>query len=297
MISLLDTNFSGRRIGLFGGSFNPAHEGHVAMSLYAIKRLHLDQIWWVVSPQNPLKTRDEMQSLATRVARAKVIAAPHKKIIVTDIEDVLQTRFTIDLLRALKRKFPRTNFVWLMGQDNLATIHLWKSWRKIFSEVPIAVFLRSGYSDPRVRGVAEATFAKAKMPLASAKDVVVSKSPAWVVLDNVLNPVSASQIRQQSKFTSSTNSSNEGVIKMVVKKPAAKKTAAKKTVAKKPAAKKAVAKKTAVKKPAARKAVAKKTAVKKPAAKKAVAKKATVKKAVKKTVAKKPAAKKVAKKK
>lgn len=287
MSSLLTKKISGGRVGLFGGSFNPAHEGHLAMSLYAIKRLKLDEVWWLVSPQNPLKMRHEMQSLSVRMKGAKALAARHKKIVVTDIEDTLKTVFTIDTLRALKREFPHVNFVWLMGEDNLATIHLWKSWRKIFSEVPIAVFLRSGYSDSRVRGVAEATFAKAKMPLASAKDVVVSSPPVWVVLDNVLNPISASQIRQQSKFTSGTKSSNEGVIKMVVKKPAAKKTAAKK-----PAAKKTVAKKTAAKKPAA-----KKTAVKKPAAKKAVAKKATVKKAVKKTVAKKPAAKKVAKKK
>lgn len=247
------------------------------MSLHAIKRLGLDQVWWLVSPQNPLKTRDEMQSLSVRMKSAKTVSARHKNIVVTDVESALKTVFTIDTLRALKREFPDANFVWLMGQDNLATIHRWKSWEKIFREVPIAVFLRSGYSDPRVQGVAEATFAKAKMPLASAKDVVVSKPPAWVVLDNVLIPVSASQIRQQSKFTSSTNSSNEGVIKMVVKK-----TAAKKTAAKKPAAKK-----TAAKKPAAKKTVAKK----------AVAKKATVKKAVKKPAAKKPAAKKVAKKK
>jgi hypothetical protein len=122
--------------------------------------------------------------------------------------------------------------------------------------------------------VAEATFAKAKLPLASVKDVAVSKPPAWVVLDNVLTNLSASQIRQQSKFTSGTNISNEGVIKMVVKKPAAKKTAAKKT-AKKPAAKKTAAKKTA------KKTVAKKTvkkAVKKPAAKKPAAKKKVAKK-------------------
>lgn len=288
MSSLLTQDFSGCRIGLFGGSFNPAHDGHLAMSLYAIDRLRLDQIWWLVSPQNPLKTRDEMQSLASRMTRAKSLAAGHEKIVVTDIETTLGTRFTIDTLRALKQKFPRANFVWLMGEDNLATIHLWKSWQDIFGEVPIAVFLRSGYSDPRVRGVAEATFAKAKMPLASAKDVVVSKPPVWVVLDNVLIPVSASQIRQQSKFTSGTNSSNEGVIKMVVKKPAAKKTAAKKPAAKKTAAKK-VAKKTVAKK------VVKKTVAKK-AVKKTVAKKAVAKKVVKKAV-KKPAAKKVAKKK
>jgi nicotinate-nucleotide adenylyltransferase len=157
---------SGRKIGLLGGSFNPAHEGHLAMSLFAIKRLGLDEVWWLVTPQNPLKTRDEMLSLTERMLCAKTMASRYKKIRVTDIETRLETRFTIDTLRALKRKFPCVNFVWLMGQDNLQTIHLWKSWRKIFCEVPIAVFLRSGYSHLRVQGVAEATFAKAKLPLA-----------------------------------------------------------------------------------------------------------------------------------
>lgn len=270
-----EEKISGCNVGLLGGSFNPAHAGHIAMSLHAIKRLKLDQVWWLVSPQNPLKTRHEMLSFIERMLHAKTITARYKKIVVTDIESRLKTRFTIDTLRALKRKFPRTNFVWLMGEDNLQTIHLWKSWQKIFSEVPIAVFLRSGYSNPRVQGVAEATFAKAKLPLASAKDVAVSKPPAWVVLDNVLNHLSASQIRQQSKFTSGTNLSNEGVIKMVVKKPAAKKPAAKKT-AKKPAAKKTVAKKTTAKKATAKKTV--KKAVKKPAAKKPAAKKKVAKK-------------------
>jgi len=264
MLSSFGKKKNGRRIGVLGGSFNPAHAGHVAMSLFAIKRLELDEVWWLVSPQNPLKTRDEMHSLADRIRHAETIARAHKKIVVSDFESQSDTRYTIDTLRALKRNFPDVNFVWLMGEDNLKTIHLWKSWRKIFSEVPIAVFLRSGYSPPCVRGVAEATFAKAKLPLASAKDVVVSKPPVWVVLDNVLNPLSASQIRQHSKFTSGTYPSNEGVIKMVVKKPAAKK---------------------AVKKPAAKKAVAKKPAAKK-----------TVKKVVKKAVAKKPAAKKTVKK-
>ena len=273
MSSLLKKNLEGLRIGLFGGSFNPAHEGHVAMSLFAIKRLKLDQVWWLVSPQNPLKTRSETLDYTVRIRAASALVKSHKKIVISDIENELHTTYTIDTLRALKQKFPRTNFVWLMGQDNLKSIHLWKAWRKIFLYVPIAVFLRSGYSISRVQGVAEATFAKAKLPLASAEDLAVTKPPAWVVLDNMLNPLSASQIRRLSKFTSSAYPPNEGVTKMVVKKTAAKKPAAKKAV-KKPAAKKAV------KKPAAKKAVKK-------AAKKVVKKVAKKPAAKKKTVAKK----------
>lgn len=275
MRSLKNETFDGKKIGLFGGSFNPAHQGHLKMSLYALRRLGLDEIWWMVSPQNPLKTRDEMHSFAFRMRSAKGISKGHKQIRVTDIEARLGTQFTVDTLRALRHKFPMTKFVWLMGQDNLQTIHEWKSWQEIFLHLPIAVFLRSGYSTSCVRGVAEATFAKAKLPLASALDLAASAPPAWVMLDNPLSPLSASQIRKATEFTSGTYPSKQGDIKMVVKKAAAKKPAAKK------AAKKPAAKKTAAKKPAA-----KKTAAKKPAAKKAV-----------KKVAKKPAAKKVAKKK
>jgi nicotinate-nucleotide adenylyltransferase len=244
----------GARIGLFGGSFNPAHEGHLQMSF-----------------------------LSARLLQAKHVAVVDHRIVISAIEHTLKTRYTIDTLRALKAEFPGVNFVWLMGEDNLATIHLWKSWQQIFVEVPIAVFRRSGYSCHHVQGEATAFYAKAKLPLASAEDLAVVEPPAWVILDNTLNPLSASQIRQQSRSTSSTNPSNEGVLKMVAKKPAAKKTV--KKAVKKPAAKKAVKKpaaKKAVKKPAAKKTV--KKAVKKPAAKKTVAKK---KPAAKKKVAKK----------
>jgi nicotinate-nucleotide adenylyltransferase len=247
------------RIGLLGGSFNPAHDGHVAISLFAIKRLKLDAVWWLVSPQNPLKTRDKMAPLAVRLQAARALLKPQKKIRATDIEAHMKTRYTIDTLRAIKIRFPRKKFVWLMGQDNLKSIHRWKLWQQIFLELPVAVFLRSGYSDSRVRGVAEAFFAKAELPLASAKELVAASLPAWVMLDNPLNSLSASQIRQQP--TSKTNPSNEGVKIMVAKKPAAKKKVAKKPAkkaAKKPA-KKAV--KKAVKKPA--KKTAKKKAAKK----------------------------------
>ncbi len=273
-----------KRIGLLGGSFNPAHEGHVAMSLFALARLKLDEVWWVVSPLNPLKTRDEMMPYAMRIRGARKLALPHTKIVVTDIEKRLGTRYTIDTLRALKRRAPMKKFVWLMGEDNFKTISLWKSWQQIFLELPVAVFRRSEYSDSNVRGDAHAVFAKEQLPLALAEDLAEANTPAWVLLDNTVNPLSATQIRQRSKVASKSNPSNEGVLEMVVKKPAVKK-----AVAKKPAAKKVV-KKTVAKKPAAKKPAAKKVV------KKTVAKKPAAKKVVKKTVAKKPAAKKVVKK-
>ena len=254
-----------QRIGLFGGSFNPAHAGHVAMSLFALKRLNLDQVWWLVSPQNPLKSRDEMQSCAQRLRHARVLLSSQKNIVAKDLETRLGTRFTIDTLRAIKTLYPTKKFVWLMGEDNLDTIHQWKSWQEIFLELPVAVFLRSEYSDSCARGIARAVFAKARMPLALAEDLADISPPAWVMLDNQLNHLSATQIRQSGKYTSKSNPSHEGVRKMVAKKPAAKK----KTAAKKPAAKKPAAKKTVKK--AVKKVV--KKAVKKPAAKKKTAKK------------------------
>ncbi|MFA6279206.1 MAG: nicotinate-nucleotide adenylyltransferase [Bdellovibrionales bacterium] len=278
-----------KRIGLLGGSFNPAHEGHVAMSLFALARLKLDEVWWLVSPLNPLKTRDEMMPYAVRLTMARAIVARHKNIIVTDIEKRLGTRFTIDTLHALKAREPMKKFVWLMGEDNFKTISSWKSWQQIFLALPVAVFRRSEYSDSNVGGDAHAVFAKEQLPLALAEDLADTSPPVWVMLDNKVNPLSATQIRQRSKVASKSNPSNEGVLEMVVKKPAVKKPAVKK-----PAAKKAVAKKPAAKK-VVKKAVAKKPAAKK-VVKKAVAKKPAAKKVVKKAVAKKPADKKVLKK-
>ncbi|MCL2469812.1 MAG: nicotinate (nicotinamide) nucleotide adenylyltransferase [Alphaproteobacteria bacterium] len=269
------------RIGLLGGSFNPAHKGHLRMSLFALQRLKLDEIWLVIAAQNPLKTRDEMLSFTKRAASARTLVAGHKKIKIKTVEKQFGTQYTIDTLRAIKAKNPDVFFVWLMGEDNLKTIHQWESWPQIFHEVPIAVFRRSGYSMTSVKGKAEATFAKARLPLTAAEDLAVTKPPAWVVLDNPLHTASSTQIREQGKFTSCNDPPSKGETKMVVRKTAAKKPAAKKrkTAAKKPAAKKTVKRKTAAKKPAAkRKTVKRKTAAKKPAARKTATKKTAAKK-------------------
>lgn len=198
---LLSRDLDGKKIGLLGGSFNPAHDGHVAMSLFALARLKLDEVWWLVSPQNPLKSLDEMKPMTERATRARALAAPHKSIVVTTIESELGTRYTIDSLRAITSHFPHVNFVWLMGDDNLQTFHLWKSWQEIFRLLPIAVFRRSEYVVSRARCEAAAFFANAEVPVASVEDLAVSKPPAWVVLDNELNPLSATQIRQSSQPT------------------------------------------------------------------------------------------------
>ncbi|MBV9833149.1 MAG: nicotinate-nicotinamide nucleotide adenylyltransferase, partial [Alphaproteobacteria bacterium] len=114
-----------RRIGLLGGSFNPAHEGHVHISLEALKRLDLDEVWWLVSPQNPLKAANGMASLADRMEGARSVTATHPRLRVTDLERKLGTRYTIDTVRALRRRHPHARFVWLMGADNLRQLPRW----------------------------------------------------------------------------------------------------------------------------------------------------------------------------
>ena len=131
----------GRRVGLLGGSFNPAHEGHLHISRLALDHLGLDELWWLVSPRNPMKPARGMASFDERLAGARTVAAD-PRIAVSGIERRLGTRYTADTLRALGARFPRIAFVWVMGADNLAQISRWKDWTAIFEAVPIAVFDR-----------------------------------------------------------------------------------------------------------------------------------------------------------
>lgn len=133
-------------IGLLGGSFNPAHGGHRSISLFAMDALQLDEIWWLVSPGNPLKSDKGMAQLSHRLASAKV-QSRRSKIKVSAIEKQLGTRYTIDTLKRLKRKYPKHEFIWLMGADNLAQFHRWYKWREITQILPIAVIERPGYND------------------------------------------------------------------------------------------------------------------------------------------------------
>jgi nicotinate-nucleotide adenylyltransferase len=189
--------YSGLRIGLLGGSFNPAHAGHFAISLYALRRLQLDQIWWLVSPQNPLKSKKDMGRLDVRIAQAHGLAR-HPKIRVMDLESKLGTRYTVDTLIQLKRRFPHTDFIWLMGADNLRQMPRWKQWAKIFLLVPVAVFRRPAYAIGRGSGKVALRFSRAWRPASSAKNLAQCQAPAWLVLDNPLNNVSATAIRNKT---------------------------------------------------------------------------------------------------
>ncbi|NWG45279.1 MAG: nicotinate-nucleotide adenylyltransferase, partial [Alphaproteobacteria bacterium] len=133
------------RIGLLGGSFNPAHAGHLHLSEIALARLGLHAVWWLVSPRNPLKAPQDLARLEARLASARAMAR-HPRIKVTDIEARLGTRYTVDTLAVLRRRHPGVRFVWLMGADNMVGFHRWRRWRAIAAALPVAVLARPGYT-------------------------------------------------------------------------------------------------------------------------------------------------------
>jgi nicotinate-nucleotide adenylyltransferase len=185
-----------RRVGLLGGSFNPAHRGHRHISLLALKLLALDEIWWLVSPQNPLKPGAGMAPLAERLDTARRVAA-HPRIKITDIEARLGSNFTAHTLASLSARFPRSRFVWLMGADNLRQIPLWQSWTRIFALAPIAVFARPAYSLGALVGVAAQRYARYRVAPSRARRLAGMKPPAWVFFATRLDPLSASAIRRR----------------------------------------------------------------------------------------------------
>lgn len=187
-----------RRIGLLGGSFNPAHQGHLHLSLNALKRLDLDEVWWLVSPQNPLKPAAGMAGFADRLQQARRVAAGHRRIRVTDLENRLdRSRHTADTLQTLRRRFPQLKFVWLMGGDNLIQIRHWDRWTEIFRMVPIAVFDRPSYAPKALTGLAAQRFASSRVPVRAARALADTKPPAWVFFHTRLDPTSATRIRAE----------------------------------------------------------------------------------------------------
>lgn len=192
-------HWRGRRVGLLGGSFNPAHEGHRYISLEAMRALGLDAVWWLVSPQNPLKPASGMATQAKRLASAQAAAA-HPCIIATDIEKDLGTRFTLDTLRALKKRFPETQFVWLMGSDNLLQFHRWKRWREIFAEVPICVLSRPPLGDNLRSSPALDSHRRHRLPPEMARLLPQSAPPAWVMLHIPRHHQSSTAIRAAGKW-------------------------------------------------------------------------------------------------
>ena len=184
-----------KRVGLLGGSFNPAHPGHRRITLDAIRALGLDEAWWLVSPGNPLKEgAADMAPLAARLASAKRMAR-RAPIRATAIEARLGTRYTIDTLRALKRRYPGTRFVWLMGADNLGQFHRWRDWRGIAREVAVAAVARPGYDRSALAGPAMGWLKRFRRPAGHAATWTTWRLPALVLLRFRPDPTSATAIR------------------------------------------------------------------------------------------------------
>ncbi|WP_408886986.1 nicotinate-nucleotide adenylyltransferase [Limobrevibacterium gyesilva] len=189
--------FGSRRrgwIGLLGGSFNPAHEGHAHVARLARRRLRLDQVWLLVSPGNPLKPTRGMAPFAERLASARAIA-DGRRIVATGIEAQLGTRYTADTLRELRRRFPRLRFVWLMGADNLAQLPRWHHWRAIAADAAFAVMPRPTYNHRALAGLAARRLRGARHPAHTAPALAGMDPPAWVFLPAPQNTASATAIR------------------------------------------------------------------------------------------------------
>lgn len=184
-----------RRIGLLGGSFNPAHGGHRCISLFAKAALGLDEVWWLVSPGNPLKDSRTMAPLPARFASARA-QARRAPIRITAIERELGTRYTVDTLRALKQRWPKLDFIWLMGSDNLAQFHRWKHWRAIARAMPIAAIARPGYGCAAFASPAMVWLGRYRTPAASLKNPERWSAPALVLLKFDPDRRSATQLRR-----------------------------------------------------------------------------------------------------
>lgn len=183
------------RIGLLGGSFNPAHDGHLTISLTALTRLGLDEVWWLVAPQNPLKPAAQSAPLGARLAQARDLAEDHPRIKVAALEEVLGTRFSADTLAALTQRFPRVRFVWMIGADNLIQLSQWKDWRRLFRTVVIAVFDRPSYSLRALAAKSARQFARYRLSEKRARRLADVPPPAWIFIHGRQSPWSSTQLR------------------------------------------------------------------------------------------------------
>lgn len=181
------------RIGLLGGSFDPAHEGHVNITEAALRSFRLDRVWWLVSPGNPLKARGPAP-IAERLAHARRLLTD-PRVVVTDLEKRLGTRMTADTIAALKRSYPGVRFVWLMGSDNLVQFHRWDRWKQIAASVPIGVLARPGSRTAARHAKAAQVMARARLPLSQAGTLALRKPPAWVLLNLPMSRQSSTALR------------------------------------------------------------------------------------------------------
>jgi nicotinate-nucleotide adenylyltransferase len=184
----------GMTIGLFGGTFDPPHEAHLAASLLALKRLRLDRVWWLVTPGNPLKDTRGLAPLGQRMAAARALAN-HPRIDITDLEAQIGTSYTYNTIVYLLEHCPGVRFVWIMGADNLRSFHRWQRWRGIANLVPIAVVDRLGPSLYATGGPAGNALARYRIPESLAGSLAERPPPVWVYLHGLKSPLSSTALR------------------------------------------------------------------------------------------------------
>jgi len=194
-IARLPPHPPGLRVGLFGGSFNPPHRGHVHASELALKRIGLDRVWWLVSPGNPLKETAGLPPLGARIAAARALARD-PRIVVTGLEAEVGTRYTYDTVAYLRRRCPYVRFVWIMGADILPQLHLWQRWREIAELVPFAVIDRPGATWPTLNSPAAHCLARRRLPEAEAALLPEAEPPAFVFLHGPRIDISSTLLRQ-----------------------------------------------------------------------------------------------------
>ena len=187
----------GMRVGLFGGSFNPAHDGHAHVAETALLRLGLDRVIWLVSPQNPLKSSADMAPLAERMESARNFARG-PAMIVSDAESRIGSRYTLDTVRLLQGRFPRVRFVWIMGTDNLASFHRWRGWVQLMEALPVAVVARPGTLLYSRLAPAARRFAHARLSSREGLMLPAERPPAWIYLRGPLNSASSTALRRSA---------------------------------------------------------------------------------------------------
>lgn len=188
----------GQRIGLLGGSFDPAHEGHVHITNWALRRFRLDTVWWLVSPGNPLKSRGPAD-MERRLAACREIM-PRNKVEVTDLEIRLGTRYSADTIKAIRKHYPSVRFLWLMGADNLANFHQWQDWRWIMDHVPVGVMARPGLQVKAGLSPAARAYRRYRLPKAEAGQLATRSVPAWALLTGPMSAQSSTAIRARGDW-------------------------------------------------------------------------------------------------
>ena len=186
--------FDGAKVALFGGSFDPPHDGHRLVAKAALRALKVDYVWWLVSPQNPLKNH-KPKALAKRLAAVRDLA-DERRFMVSDEETRLGTFYAIDTVRALKAAYPQVTFIWLIGADNLSGLHRWKDWQSLMREIPLAVYPRPGAAHKAALSPAARAFDYARLDTAAAAQLPLYQAPAWVMLDGARSSLASSQLRQ-----------------------------------------------------------------------------------------------------